>query len=167
MPPIHWGRVGDPIKPSMFDYYAVSKVAAERYVIESGLGRWVSLRQTGIIGSAMARIRDAIQFHNCIDNVLEYVSDRDSGTMMAHLASYDAAGILPGAFWGHVYNIGGGEPCRVSTYQMYQALYGELGFRSLDAVIDPKHYAIRNFHGQYYLDSDRLEGYLHFRSDSM
>ncbi len=26
MPPIHWGRVGDPIKPSMFDYYAVSKV---------------------------------------------------------------------------------------------------------------------------------------------
>ena len=28
MPPIHWGRVGDPIKPSMFDYYAVSKVAA-------------------------------------------------------------------------------------------------------------------------------------------
>ena len=23
MPPIHWGRVGDPIKPSMFDYYAV------------------------------------------------------------------------------------------------------------------------------------------------
>ena len=34
MPPIHWGRVGDPIKPSIFDYYAVSKVAAERYLIE-------------------------------------------------------------------------------------------------------------------------------------
>ena len=47
MPPIHWGRIGDPIKPSMFDYYAVSKVAAERYVIESGLKYWVSLRQTG------------------------------------------------------------------------------------------------------------------------
>ena len=47
MPPIHWGRVGDPVKPSMFDYYAVSKVAAERYVIESGLKYWVSLRQTG------------------------------------------------------------------------------------------------------------------------
>ncbi len=70
MPPIHWGRVGDPIKPSMFDYYAVSKVAAERYVIESGLEYWVSLRQTGIIGPAMAKIRDAIQFHNCLYNVL-------------------------------------------------------------------------------------------------
>ena len=63
MPPIHWGRVGDPIKPSIFDYYAVSKVAAERLVIESGLRYWVSLRQTGIIGKAMSEIDDAIIFH--------------------------------------------------------------------------------------------------------
>ncbi len=167
MPPIHWGRVGDPIKPSMFDYYAVSKVAAERYVIESGLKYWVSLRQTGIIGPAMAKIRDAIQFHNCIFNVLEYVSDRDSGRAMRNLSAFDAEGNLDESFWGHIYNIGGGESCRVSTYEMYQAMYGVLGFKSLDPVIDPKMYAIRNFHGQYYLDSDKLENYLHFRSDSM
>ena len=116
MPPIHWGRVGDPIKPSMFDYYAVSKIAAERYVIESGLKYWASLRQTGIMGPAMAKIRDAIQFHNCLDNVLEYVSDRDSGSLMCHLASYTESHQLPEAFWGHIYNIGGGESCRVDTY---------------------------------------------------
>lgn len=167
MPPIHWGRVGDPIKPSMFDYYAVSKVAAERLVIESGLARWASLRQTGIIGPAMVRVRDAIQFHNCLYNVLEYCSDRDSGRAMAHLAEYDASGTLDPSFWCHVYNIGGGAPCRVSTIEMYRKLYGELGFTSLDPVIDNKYVATRNFHGQYYLDSDRLEGFLHFRSDSM
>ncbi|MBP5651876.1 MAG: NAD(P)-dependent oxidoreductase [Lachnospiraceae bacterium] len=167
MPPIHWGRVGDPIKPSMFDYYAVSKVAAERYVIESGLKYWVSLRQTGIIGPAMAKIRDAIQFHNCIYNVLEYASDRDSGRAMRNLAAFDADGSLAESFWGHIYNIGGGESCRVSTLEMYEAMYGELGFKTLDPVIDPKMYATRNFHGQYYLDSDKLEDYLHFRSDSM
>lgn len=167
MPPIHWGRVGDPIKPSMFDYYAVSKVAAERYVIESGLARWASLRQTGIIGPAMVKIRDAIQFHNCLYNVLEYCSDRDSGRAMAHLAEYDVAGTLDPSFWCHVYNIGGGAPCRVSTIDMYRKLYGELGFTSLDPVIDNKYVATRNFHGQYYLDSDKLEGFLHFRSDSM
>ena len=116
MPPIHWGRVGDPIKPSMFDYYAVSKIAAERYVIESGLKYWASLRQTGIMGPAMAKIRDAIQFHNCLDNVLEYVSDRDSGRLMCHLAAYTESHQLPEAFWGHIYNIGGGESCRVDTY---------------------------------------------------
>jgi nucleoside-diphosphate-sugar epimerase len=167
MPPIHWGRVGDPIKPSMFDYYAVSKVAAERYVIDSGLNYWVSLRQTGIIGPAMAKIRDAIQFHNCIFNVLEYASDRDSGRAMRNLAAFDAEGTLDESFWGHIYNIGGGESCRVSTYEMYKDMYGVLGFKTLDPVIDPKMYATRNFHGQYYLDSDKLERYLHFRSDSM
>jgi len=167
MPPIHWGRVGDPIKPSVFDYYAVSKVAAERFVIESGLRYWVSLRQTGIIGPAMAGIRDAIQFHDCIDTVLEYVSDRDSGRAMRNLCAFSAEGTLDENFWGHIYNIGGGESCRISTGDIYEILYGRLGFKSLDEVIDPKVYATRNFHGQYYLDSDKLEDYLHFRSDSM
>lgn len=167
MPPIHWGRVGDPIKPSMFDYYAVSKVAAERLVIESGLKYWVSLRQTGIMGPAMAKIRDAIQFHNCLDNVLEYVSDRDSGRLMRNLAVYDAEGTLPEEFWGHIYNIGGGASCRVSTLDMYRRIYGAMGFKNLDYVIDARYYATRNFHGQYYLDSDKLENYLHFRHDSM
>lgn len=167
MPPIHWGRVGDPIKPSMFDYYAVSKIAAERLVIESGLKYWVSLRQTGIMGPAMSKIVDAIMFHNCLDNVLEYVSDRDSGRLMGNLCRYEFKGELPEHFWNHVYNIGGGESCRVSTYEMYQVLYGAIGFKNLDHVIDPKWYATRNFHGQYYLDSDKLEDYLHFRQDGM
>ena len=167
MPPIHWGRVGDPIKPSMFDYYAVSKIAAERYVIESGLKYWVSLRQTGIMGPAMAKIRDAIQFHNCLDNVLEYCSDRDSGRAMRNLCAFEAEGTLDSSFWGHIYNIGGGESCRVDTYTMYKIMYGEIGIKNIDHVIDPRVVATRNFHGQYYLDSDRLENYLHFRSDSM
>ena len=45
MPPIHWGRVGDPIKPSMFDYYAVSKVAANGW----------SSKAASSIGSPCAR----------------------------------------------------------------------------------------------------------------
>lgn len=167
MPPIHWGRVGDPIKPSMLDYYAVSKVAVERYVIESGLTHWVSLRQTGIIGPAMSAVRDPIMFHNCFDNVLEYVSDRDSGTAMAHLARYDAEGTLDETFWNHIYNIGGGKACRTDTYSMFRILYGELGITKLQYILNPKYQATRNFHGQYYLDSDKLENFLHFRNDGM
>jgi nucleoside-diphosphate-sugar epimerase len=167
MPPIHWGRVGDPIKTSMFDYYAVSKVAAERLVIESGLKYWVSLRQTGIMGPAMSKIVDAIMFHNCLDNVLEYVSDRDSGRLIGNLCQYEFTEKLPEHFWNHIYNIGGGERCRVSTYEMYQVLYGAIGFKNLDHVINPKWYATKNFHGQYYLDSDKLENFLHFRQDGM
>ncbi len=167
MPPIHWGRVGDPIKPSVYDYYAVSKVAAERLLVESGLRRWVSLRQTGIMGPAMSRVKDAIIFHNGLNNVLEYVSDRDSGVMLSNLARLDRAGKLPEAFWGHIYNVGGGESCRVSAWEMFKEMYGAIGFTDLKHVVDPRWFATRNFHGQYYLDSDRLENYLHFRHDSM
>lgn len=167
MPPIHWGRVGDPIKPSMYDYYAVSKIAAERLLIESGLKYWVSLRQTGIMGPAMSKIKDAIMFHNCLDNVLEYVSDRDSGRLLGNLCRKHYTGELSESFWGHIYNIGGGESCRVDTFTMYKKLYGAIGFKDLSYVIDPKWYATRNFHGQYYLDSDKLEQHLQFRRDSM
>ena len=167
MPSIHWGRVGDPIKPSMFDYYAVSKVAAERLVIESGLKYWVSLRQTGIIGRAMSEINDAIMFHNCFDNVLEYCSDRDSARAMKNLCSFFHDGTLDESFWGHIYNIGGGESCRVDTYTMFKVLYGEIGLTRLDYILSPKKQAALNFHGHYYLDSDKLENYLHFRQDSM
>jgi len=167
IPPIHWGRVGDPIKPSIFDYYAVSKVAAERIVIESGLTYWVSLRQTGIMGPAMSKINDPILFHNGLYNVLEYVSDRDSGRLLRNLCSLDHQEELSPEFWNHIYNIGGGESCRVDTYSMFQDIFGALGIKDLDFVISPRWFATKNFHGQYYLDSDRLEEFLHFRQDSM
>jgi nucleoside-diphosphate-sugar epimerase len=159
MPPIHWGRVGDPIKPSVHDYYAVSKIAAERAVVESGLKYWVSLRQTGIMSEKMVKHSDPIMFHNCLDNVLEYVSDYDSGVMMKNCCED-----LPDDFWGHIYNIGGGKSCRVSCYQMFEDMFKPLGFKNLENILDAKWFATRNFHGTYYLDSDRLNDYLQFRS---
>jgi len=168
MPPIHWGRIGDPLKPSVYDYYAVSKIAAERHIIEAGVKNWVSLRQTGIIGPKMSEIDDAIMFHNCFDNVLEYVSDRDSALLLKNLCSMNLSGELSDNFWGHLYNIGGGEGCRVSAYQMYEMLFGMIGISDLQsALLDAKYYATRNFHGHYYLDSDKLNDILHFRHDTM
>lgn len=162
MPPIHWGRVGDPLKPSIFDYYAVSKIASEREVIESGLKYWVSLRQTGILSEKMSSIDDAIMFHNCLDNVLEYVSERDSAIMMRNLCRG-----VSDDFWGHIYNIGGGKSCRISTFDQFKALFGILGIKDLSLIFDSKWFATRNFHGHYYLDSDKLENFLHFQNDSM
>jgi len=167
MPPVHWGRVGDPIKPAVFDYYAVSKTAAERHIIESDLKYWVSLRQTGIIGPVMADIEDAIMFHNGLDNVLEYASDRDSAAMLRNLCRKERQGKLGSNFWGHIFNIGGGESCRVSAYNLYKKLFAMIGITKLSYVMDSKWSATRNFHGQYFLDSDKLNNILEFRSDSM
>ena len=172
MPPIHWGRVGDPIKPAVFDYYAVSKIAAERYLIESGIPYWVSLRQTGIIGPVMAEIEDAIMFHQGLDNVLEYASDRDSAVMLRNLCRKERTGSLGGKFpgnifWGHIFNIGGGESCRISAYNLYKKLFGMIGITDLSCVMDSNWSATRNFHGQYYLDSDKLNDILCFRNDGI
>lgn len=160
MPPIHWGRVGDPIKPSVHDYYAVSKIAAEREVIESGLKYWVSLRQTGMFSPHMLEIDDGIMFHNCLNNVLEYVSDNDSGVLLKNVC-----GDLPEEFWGHIYNIGGGKQARMSGYEMFREMFGMMGLTKLEYAIDANWFATRNFHGQFYLDADKLNNYLHFRSE--
>jgi nucleoside-diphosphate-sugar epimerase len=46
---IHMSRVGDPLKPSVFDFYAITKIAGERAVLESNIKHWVSLRMTFIM----------------------------------------------------------------------------------------------------------------------
>lgn len=158
LPPIQWGRVGDPIKPSIHDYYAVSKVAAERAVIESGLKYWVSLRQTGIFSMGMAEIMDGIIFHNCLDNPLEYVTDIDSGIILKRCCEP-----ISEDFWGHVYNIGGGDCCRLSGYGLMKEMLTRLGIDDLGQVFDRNWFALRNFHGQFYLDGDRLNNFVGFR----
>lgn len=159
--PFHWGRIGDPLVPSVFDHYALSKIAAERYVISSGLPFWVSLRQTGIMHENILAVNDGIGFHMPLDNHLEWVTARDSGRMLLALCSRD----LPDNFWQRVYNIGGGASCRLTGVQVLERLFGTLGVdhRSLN---DTNWFATRNFHGHWYLDSDRLDELLQFRSES-
>ena len=86
---------------------------------------------------------------------------------MKNLAAYDVKGTLDQSFWNHIYNIGGGESCRVSAYEMYKESFGKLGITNPDYIFSPKEQAIRNFHGHFYEDSDKLENYLHFRQDSI
>ena len=163
LPPIHWGRVGDPIKASVFDYYALTKIKAERMIIESGLKYWVSLRQTGILHEGLLNNRDGIVFHQALNNVLEWVSDEDSGRMMANLCVFD----LPSSFWNRVYNVGGGESCRVDNYEFMSRLLSVVGVKDIKKIFDLNWFSLKNFHGQYYLDSDDLNDVLDFRRDSL
>lgn len=168
MPPLEYGRTGDPIMPSVFDYYALSKCMAERYLMDSSLKYWVSLRQTGIIGKKMSLIRDPIIVHNPINNYLEYVSDRDSGTLIANIClNEEKKELNEDNFYRHVFNIGGGKNCIANTYEMYSGVFRSMGIKSMFQYIDPKVFALRNFHGQIYLDSDKLENLFHFRHDSI
>jgi hypothetical protein len=119
------------------------------------------------MGPGMAGIEDAIMFHNGLDNVLEYVSDRDSAALLRNLCRKERQGALGNNFWGHIFNIGGGISCRVSTFDLYSRLFGYIGITNLSYLMDSKWCGTRNFHGQYYLDSDKLNDILQFRNDSM
>lgn len=161
-PPIHWGRTGDPIKISVYDNYAISKTIAEREVIESGLRYWVSLRQTGVLYSEILNHLDPIMFHEPIDGVFEWVTARDSGRLLANVCEEN----VPEGFWRRIYNIGGGEKYRTTNYEFMQKSFKAIGINDFRKVVDLNWFATRNFHGQWYEDSDVLENYLHFRSGS-
>ncbi len=160
--PIHWGRVGDPIKISTFDTYALSKTIAERLIIDSGLRNWVSLRQTGIARMAAAEPLDPITFHTTLDGVLEWITPRDSGRLLANVCEET----IPEGFWGNIYNIGGGEPNRLTNLELFERMLGVTGVSDYREVLDPNWFATRNFHGQWFSDSDLLETIVPYRNQT-
>ncbi|MBK6276962.1 MAG: NAD(P)-dependent oxidoreductase [Gammaproteobacteria bacterium] len=163
LPPIHWGRTGDPLQPSVFDMYGCSKIAAERLVAESGLKYWVSLRQTFIAIADLTSLMDPIMFHQPLDTCIEFCTMDDSGRLLAN-ACEDS---VPEEFWRRFYNIGGGERCRLNYIELQQRSFDALGIGKLERLSERNWFATRNFHCQWYEDSDALEGYLHFRSQGI
>ena len=159
--PIHWGRCGDPINISIYDHYGVSKVQAERAFAESGLKHWVSLRQSGILHPGILMNIGPIIFHVVLRGVLEWATVEDSANLMCNILGNS----VPESFWRRFYNIGSGKEYRMTNYQFEEKILYTLGMGH-DApkkIFEPNWFITRNFHGQWYLDSDELENILHFR----
>ena len=160
-PPIHWARTGDPIKISIYDHYAISKAYAEMLLAESGLRYWVSLRQSGILYPAILKNMDPIMFHVPVNGVLEWATIEDSGRLLANVCGDD----VPEDFWRKFYNIGSGKEYRITNFEFEELLLGALGLPSPKKLFDADWFILRNFHGQWYADSDKLEEILHFRAN--
>ncbi|HWD62739.1 MAG TPA: NAD-dependent epimerase/dehydratase family protein [Humibacter sp.] len=162
-PPQHWGRVGDPLRVSRFDEYGQTKVVAEKALVDSGLPKWVWLRQTGIFHPALIEIRDPIMTHSPLDGALEWASAEDSARLVANLCEPE----LPPEFWGDIYNIGGGEGWRLTNWQLLVAIGAAMGVRDVTRWYDRDWFALKNFHGHWFTDSDRLEQLVPFREDTL
>lgn len=159
--PIHWGRTGDPICISVYDHYAISKTEAERVFVEGGLRRWVSLRQSGILYAGILKNMDPIMFHVPLRGVLEWATVDDSARAMANLCLLD----LPDDFWCRFYNIGSGESYRLSNYEFVSKILRTISCPPPEKIFEPQWFVLRNFHGQWYQDSQVLEDWLHFRAN--
>ncbi|MDE6006037.1 MAG: NAD(P)-dependent oxidoreductase [Muribaculaceae bacterium] len=160
--PHHWGRTGDPIMAAQFDNYAVSKIKAELIIAESGLKYWVSLRQSGILHNGLIyKGSDPISFHVPLRGVLEWATVEDSARLMVGVCRRD----VPESFWKNFYNIGSGKNFRLTNYEFEVLLLKSLGCPPPEKCFEAKWFATRNFHGEWYEDSDKLEEIIPFRED--
>lgn len=162
-----WGRVGDPLISSAFDYYSHSKIKAERYVLDAELPNWVSVRQTAVAHKYIFKnnLSSGLMFQTVLDEPYEWITDVDTGIMIRHLVEYDQEKKLEG-FWNQIYNIGGGISCRNCGYEVLNEGFKLMG-RSIKDLFDPNWIMTRNFHGMWFADSDILENWLHFRTESI
>ncbi|MBQ6046001.1 MAG: NAD-dependent epimerase/dehydratase family protein [Bacteroidales bacterium] len=159
--PIHWGRCGDPVFASNFDYYAVSKIAAERIFADSGIRHWVSLRQSGILYPAILKNFDPIMFHVPIRGVLEWATVEDSGRLLERVCRDN----VPNSFWNRFYNISSGPQYRMTNYDFETRVLKAVHCPRPEKIFNANWFVLKNFHGHYYLDADKLEEILHFRAN--
>ena len=159
--PLHWGRAGDPICVSAYDHYGITKAWAERLITDSSIKKWASLRQSGILYPAILKNYDPIMFHVPIRGVLEWATVEDSGRLLERVCRPS----VPEEFWNNYYNIGSGEQYRISNYEFECLLLDAIGCPRPEKIFEAKWFTTRNFHGMWYLDSDRLEELLHFRNN--
>ena len=159
--PLHWGRTGDPICVSAYDHYGITKAWAERIITDSGIKTWASLRQSGILYPAILKNYDPIMFHVPVRGVLEWATVEDSGRLLERICRPN----VPEEFWKNYYNIGSGAEYRISNYEFECLLLEAIGCPKPEQIFNSNWFTTRNFHGMWYLDSDKLEGFLHFRAN--
>jgi hypothetical protein len=153
MAPVHWGRVGDPLKPSVYSYYAMSKVYSERAVAESGLKYWASLRQSYMEPVNPAAGAYPIGGEMSMNSPAEHMDAESSGNLLRNIVLG-----VPDEFWNRAYNMGAGEDARVTNLEWSEML----GLGPFDGF-RPKWKALHNFHGHWFLDSDELEALVPYR----
>lgn len=162
-----WGRVGDPLIVSAYDFYAVTKVRGERYILDAKIPHFVSLRQSGILYDELIlkNMDDGLMFHTGWNVLIEWSTAKQSGLLLKNLVIKDSEGTLKEGFWNKVYNIGGGAGCRVTGFDTIDAGFKLMGGSAKD-FFNPNWNAARNFHCFWFYDSDKLNEYLDFQGDT-
>lgn len=156
LPPVHVGRTGDPVMPSLFDHYAISKVKGELAVMQSKIKHRVSLRQTFIMIPGLFSLTDPIMYHQPIHSYMESITARDSGRLLVACLELGK----DSGFWREYYNISGGPSCRTTYVEFLHRIYSMLGVR-FRKVMERRWFALKNFHMLFYEDSGILNDYLH------
>lgn len=152
-----WIKTTDPLIPSDRDEYAKTKIEAENLVRNSGL-QWSIFRLTAIMGINNHK-PSQLMFHMPLESSMEIATPGDTGrafiNALKHLDKIN----------GNIYNLSGGENCRITYRDFLSRSFeifglGKLNFRE-------NTFAGRNFHCGYYKDGDILNDILDFRRETI
>jgi hypothetical protein len=102
-------------------------------------------------------------FHQPLHTCIEFCTAHDSGLLLANACEDD----VPESFWRNFYNIGGGEPARVTFMELMERVFTALGLGRPEQLAQRNWFALRNFHCQWFEDSSRLHDYLQFQTMGM
>lgn len=150
-------RVGDPRAPSPTDFYAQTKVAAEK-IVEKATLDWCMFRLSAVAEVGAQRM-DKLMFLVPLATCLESTTSDD--VARAFVKAIEERAKLR----KRIFNIGGGEHFR-ATYREYIQMHFErygLG----EVMLPDKAFAEKNFHCGYVADSNILNDILHYRSKGM
>jgi len=150
-------KVTDQLHPSDRDEYALTKIEAERLVKSSRL-QWTIFRLTAIMGTDNHKA-SKLMFHMPLDTRMEIATPGDTGR-----AFVNAIG-MTSRLNRNIYNLSGGENCRISYQDFLMRAFkisglGEPDFRE-------NSFAGRNFHCAYYEDGSILNDILDFRRETL
>lgn len=147
----------DPLKPSIGDEYAKTKIEAEQIIQQSKL-KWTIFRLSAIMGSHNHEV-GKLMFHMPLDTPLEITTPADTGKAFVNAVDHTSE-------LDHlIFNLGGGEKCRIIYRDFLSESFRISGLGELDF---PEYsFAEKNFHCGYYEDGNKLEEILHFRQDTI
>ncbi|GAB5416725.1 MAG: hypothetical protein Crog4KO_22140 [Crocinitomicaceae bacterium] len=150
-------QVADPLLGPEYDLYSKTKVAAEK-IIQSSKLNWCIYRLSAIMGIGNHKI-SGIMFQVPLDTPMEITTVRD--TANALVKSIEKQSEIS----GKIFNLGGGEKCRISYEQFMTKAFDAYGMGAVN--FPDRAFARQNFHCGYYTDGDDLENILHFRTDTI
>ena len=147
--------VGDPLDPSPGDEYALTKIAAEKIIQQSKLD-WTIFRLAAIMGGHKM---SKLMFHQPLNTSLEIATPQDTARAFVNAIGKKEE------LSKRIFNLGGGELCRMDYEGFLQRSFDIFGLGELD--FPDKAFAEKNFHCGFYKDGDELENILHFRKHTL
>jgi cholest-5-ene-3beta,7alpha-diol 3beta-dehydrogenase len=152
-----WIKTSDPLIPSNRDEYAITKIAAEKIVVSSKLN-WTIFRLTAIMGLGNHK-PSALMFHMPLDSHLEIATPGDAARAFVNAMNHQDE------LNKKIFNLAGGEKCRVDYKNFLTRSFEIFGLGKLD--FKNKSFATKNFHCGYYEDGDILNDILDFRRETL